>query len=298
MRQQQREEAEDDVLEGELEGRRQGVDEADGGDPDGEVGDQDREDASDVPARGAEVGEDGAGVEVGFCIQVGDRGQRNRDERAVDELVEDGLGGDDAGRMAFADDMGEDAVPEVDLEALVRPEGGDERALRPGVAAGGGFEIEEREQAAEESGGNDGEDETDFAAPGAEAIERGVSRCVPEISEDQDEREGLEDEAGKEIGAGAAETGGPRGVAGGRGAGRVGGRGNGGVGCGLRRWRSGGHASRGVFARAGGGRGFLRRAEHEERKGREAMGVSDGGSRNRGGGNHGESGFKAVGVVH
>lgn len=295
MRQQQREEAEDDVLEGELEGRRQRVDEADGGDPDGEVGDQDREDAADVPAGRTEVGEDGAGVEVGFRIQVGDRGQRNRDERAVDELVEDCFGRDDGGRMAFADDMGEDAVPEVDLEALVRPEGGDERALRPGVATGGGFEVEEGEQASEEAGRDDGEDETDFAAPGAEAVERGVGGRVPEIGEDQDEREGLEDEAGEEIGAGSAETGGPRGVAGGRNAGRVGGRGNGGVGCGLRRWRSGGHASRGVFARAGGGRGFLRRAEHEERKGREAMGVSDGGSRR---GNHGESGFKAVGVVH
>jgi hypothetical protein len=282
MREQQGEEAEDDVLEGELEGRRERVDEADGGDPDGEVGDQDREDASDVPTRGAEVGEDGGGVEVGFCIQVGDRGQRNRDERAVDELVEDCFGRDDGGRMAFADDVGEDAVPEVDLETFVRPEGGDERALRPGVAAGGDFEVEEREQSSEQASRDDGEDKADFAAPGAEAVERGVGGRVPEIGEDQDEREGLEDEARKEIGAGSAETGGPRGVAGGRNAGRVGGRGNGGVGCGLRRWRSGGHASRGVFARAGGGRGFLGRAEHEERKGREAMGVSDGGSRNRG----------------
>jgi hypothetical protein len=223
MREEQGEEAEDDVLEGELKRGRQRVDDADGGDPDAEVGDEEGQDAAGVPARGAEVGEDGAGVEVGFCVRVGEGGQRDRDERAVEELVEQHLGRDGGGGVAFADEVGEDAVPEIDFDTFVGPEGGEERALGPGVAGGGEAEIEEGKEAAEEAGRDDGEGEAEFAAPGAEAVEGVVGRGVPEVGEDEGEGEGLEDEAGDKIGAGAAETGGPGGFAGGG----VGGNGNG-----------------------------------------------------------------------
>lgn len=185
MREEQGEEAEDDVLEGQLERRRQCVDDADGGDPDADVGDQEREDTAGVPARGAEVGEDGAGVEVGFCVRVGERGERDSDERAVEELVENHFGGDGARGVSFADEAGEDAVPEVDLETLVGPEGGDERALGPRVTGGGEAEVEEGKESAEETGREDREGEAEFAAPGAEAIESVVGRCVPEVGEDE-----------------------------------------------------------------------------------------------------------------
>lgn len=200
-----------------MERGRQCVDDADGGDPDADVGDQEWQHAAGVPAGGAEVGEDGAGVEVGFRIRVGERGERDGDERAVDELVEDHFGGDGGGGVSFTDDGGEGAVPEVDLDAFVGPEGGDERALGPGVAGGGEAEVEEGKESAEEAGRDDGEGEAEFAAPGAEAVEGVVRRGVPEVGEDEGEGEELEGEAGEEIGAGTAEAFGPRGWAGGSG---------------------------------------------------------------------------------
>ena len=149
-----------------------------------------------------------------FAPEIKESRDGDGPEGTIDELVEERLGGDGADVGGFAEAPGEKGIPKGDLEALVAPVNGEGAALAPCVARARRrhrFQIKQRDESAEDAGGEDVEGGADDGAEIGEAGEGGLGGAVKIVAEHDGEREGLQDEAGDEVGAGAAEAGFPRG---------------------------------------------------------------------------------------
>lgn len=152
------------------------------------------------PLRNAQV----TGVEAQFLPAEKHDGGRRRPEGVVDELIDEHLGGDGREGGFVAEKTRLHAVEEVDLPALVAPEDEIEEAVRKRRDGAGGGEqakVSEGDDRAEEGGGGDAVAEAEAGLPGRERVEQDVRAGMEIIGEQQGQREGLQREAGDEIGA-------------------------------------------------------------------------------------------------
>ena len=211
----ERPEAEDDVFDGELEGGGEHVDEGDDGDPNGPVGDVDGQGSMEEGGL-AELEADGGEVVAGVFPEKDQDAGGGVPEGDVEELVGEDFEGDGAEGVVGADEIGFEAVEGVDFETFEAPEDQEECEVGPG---GGATEAldEEGDQAAEGGGGEDAEGEAHVVFAGFDGVEDPAGVGEEVVGEDDGEGEGLEHEAGDEIGAGGGEglaEGGWRGVRG------------------------------------------------------------------------------------
>lgn len=214
VRHEEGEEADDEVEEELLQGGRKHEDDAAGGDPDRHVGYENGEDAARIPAGTSHVGEDGAEAVVVDGVENNDN-EGNCPDGAVEELVADHFD-ERCGKIAAgADDAGEESVPDVDFESFPTPEGEEGGSLsRVVTVAGGGaeFEINEGDDAADESGADDAVEEVEPAELGAqrgELVDGFAQGGDVVITEDEREGEEGEDDRGEFVGVEGAESGTP-----------------------------------------------------------------------------------------
>lgn len=166
-------EAEDEVEEGELQRGGEGVDDADGGQPDAQIGHEEGNGASPIPARGSKIADYGFETEVKFDPRITEPHGWNRPEWTIDELIEHHFRKNGGNTVIVADKGGQTAVPKVHFKAFVRPDECKPAALCPGETFTGGratFEIEQRNDAATERGGDDSVKETGAGAEGGESV--------------------------------------------------------------------------------------------------------------------------------
>lgn len=196
---------EDEVLDRKLEGKGQEVDDEDGRNPNGPVGEEDGNTIAKEPGEGRLFfpGQ-GKVVSTGLVPGIGDDDGGSGPEGNVNKLIEGDLAEDGLPVETFSEEPCLSAVKKVDLKALDCPEDG----VKVEIGEWGrGVDKEFSENPGEESPGegcgDNGVEEADLGLPLSEAGEKIFEGIYLIVGDQQANAEGLKEEGGQQIGAGS-----------------------------------------------------------------------------------------------